>query len=172
MSAGTAVARKRQRDGRAQLQGLCMREDVLPRAVARELHRNPDDLVAWLAGDLELIGIEEDVEAFVNARRETAERLRAANTPTRAGFGRLLIRNSEILLGEIVKAPAALRPELADHIKMQLADLKRVLALIEAGETSTPERLVEQLRAALGPGDRLLILRSNAGVSEKNNERF
>lgn len=165
MSAITAVKGRWQADARAEIQACFMREEILPRAVARELHISPEDFVAWLAGEIELVGIDAAVAAFVSARRDTAERLRLADTATRAGFARLLVRNAEILIAELARAPKGLRPELEDHVKMQLADLRRVLGLIEAGERATPERLIEQLRAVLRPGDRLLI----AASSEKTN---
>lgn len=151
-----------QERARAEVRAICMREDIRPGAVARELHIDPDDFISWLRGDCDLLCVEDLVDAFIRARRDTAERLRAADTATRAGFGRLLIRNAEILVGELAKAPKCLRGELEDQLFMQLSDLRRLLALIEGGEAATAERLVEKLRGALHPGDRLLILRGGA----------
>jgi hypothetical protein len=67
----------------------------------------------------------------------------------------------------MMRAPRARREEIHDHIRMQFGDLRRIIALMAAEQPRSPERLAEAIRAALQPGDRMIIARAGANGTHR-----
>jgi len=85
--------------------------------------------------------------------------LAVASNAVRAEMGLKFISNIGVLINEIETAPAARRGELRDVLMEEVAAAQHVIQLMGAEGGQSPERLAETIRAALGPGDAMLIRR-------------
>lgn len=162
-----AGGRKMMRDLREELITLLEDELILLAAVARECELPLAELEAWLAGSEEsLVG--RRVEEFLDARASVWQAIALADNLSREIIARQFISNAAALINEMTRAPRAQREEIHDHIRLQFGDLRRIISLMAAEQQiQSPERAAEAIRAALQPGDRMIIARAGASVAHR-----
>lgn len=154
------------RDSRNELFELMEDELILPAAVARECEISLADLDAWLAGSEKNI-VARRVEEFLDARASVWERIALADNHSREVIARQFISNAAGLINEMLRTPRGRQEEVHDHIRMQFGDLRRIVALMASRQSQSPEKAAEAIRAALRPGDRMIIARAGANGAHR-----
>jgi hypothetical protein len=163
---GTATGSGTMRDFREELIALMESELILSAAVARECELSLAELEDWLAGSERSL-VARRVEEFLDARASVWEKIAAADNQSREVIARQFISNAAGLINEMMQAPRATREEIHDHIRLQFGDLRRIIALMASEQSQSPERTAEAIRAALRPGDRMIIARAGGNENPR-----